>query len=53
MEQSSWLDFLRRAQGITLECLAKRHGIRRSNISAFVTSLGKKKNISFEKARVC
>ena len=51
MEHSGWLDFLRRAQGITLECLAKRHGIRRSNISAFVTSLGEKKNISFEKAR--
>lgn len=51
MEQSGWLDFLRRAQGITLECLAKRHGIRRSNISAFVTSLGRKKNISFEKTR--
>lgn len=51
MEHSGWLDFLRRAKGVTLECLAKRHGIRRSNISAFVTSLGKKKNISFEKAR--
>lgn len=52
MEQSGWLDFLRRAQGITLECLAKRHGIQRSNISAFVTSMGEKKNVSFAKTRL-
>lgn len=46
-----WLGFLRAAKKVTLQSLAETHGTQRSNISAFVTSGGKTKNISVDKIK--
>lgn len=49
IKQASWLGFLRCACKKTLQGLAKKYGTQRSNISAFVTSGGKTRNISQDK----
>lgn len=46
-----WLGFLRAARKITFQSLAQAHGTQRSNLSAFVTSAGKIRNISLDKIR--
>lgn len=46
---ASWLSFLRQAKRVTLQSLAERHGTHRSNLSAYVSSVGKVRNISLEK----
>lgn len=45
------LGFLREARSVTLQSLAAAHGAHRSNLSAFVNSSGKVRNISFDKIR--
>jgi hypothetical protein len=49
--QASWLGFLREARKVTLQSLAVAHATQRSNLSAFVTSQGKVRNISPDKIR--
>ncbi|MDH0342016.1 hypothetical protein [Chromobacterium haemolyticum] len=46
---ASWLGFLRAARKVTFQSLALVHGTQRSNLSAFVTSAGKTRNISLDK----
>lgn len=48
---ASWLGFLRAARKVTLQSLAQAHGTQRSNLSAFITSGGKVRNISVDKLR--
>lgn len=48
---SVWLGFLREARKITLQSLATAHATQRSNLSAFVTSGGKTRNVSPDKIR--
>lgn len=43
------LGFLRQANRITLQSLADQHGTQRSNLSAFVTSGGRIRNIAYDK----
>lgn len=43
------LGFLREARRVTLQSLADANGTQRSNLSAFVTSGGRIRNISYEK----
>ncbi len=43
------LGFLRQARHVTLQRLADSNGTQRSNLSAFVTSCGKTRNIAYEK----
>ncbi len=49
IKQACWLGFLRCASRKTLQGLAQKYGTQRSNISAFVTSDGKTRNISQDK----
>ncbi len=46
-----WLGFLREAQKVTLQSLAVAHQTQRSNLSAFVTSGGRIRNVSPDKIR--
>lgn len=46
-----WLDFLRRALGIRITVLAKKHTIHRSNLSSFVNSGGAAGWVTSEKVR--
>lgn len=48
---ASLLGFLRAARKVTLQSLAQAHGTQRSNLSAFITSGGKIRNISADKLR--
>lgn len=43
------LGFLRQARHVTLQSLADANGTQRSNLSAFVTSGGRTRNIAYEK----
>jgi len=46
---AAWMGYLRLARKMTLQRLAQQHGTQRSNLSAFVTSGGKIRNVSLDK----
>jgi len=49
VELASRMGFLRQAKQVTLQSLADSVGTQRSNLSAFVTSGGRTRNVSYDK----
>lgn len=49
IKMASRMGFLRQAKQVTLQSLADSVGTQRSNLSAFVTSSGKVRNVSYDK----
>jgi len=49
VELASRMGFLRQAKQVTLQSLADSVGTQRSNLSAFVTSAGRTRNVSYDK----
>lgn len=50
-QMALWIAFLRVARKVTYQSLAVAHGTQRSNLSAFISSGGRTRNISFDKLR--